>query len=259
MYYLTLPSNSSKNFYPANNASHFITKLPGVQELSEGVEVGLAEIQFTNNYFNVRENKVYFEVANVQKNDADSDFVPTEPRKFVLNAGIYESKKYFVSILNKMIDKVGPMDNGKKIAKFYYNQATKRATLTIYDPSSVLTLSPELSGILQLPLTLQGPGSFMGENIMDLDQSLKSVFVYTDIVQPRPVGDRVVPLLRTLPPMDTQTETVHHLFEKPHYIPLSRFSFDTVEIYLTNDRGENISFVNGHTIVTLHFRRRRYL
>ena len=91
---------------------------------------------------------------------------------------------------------------------------------------------------------------------MDLDQNVKSLFVYTDLVQPRPVGDVVVPLLRSLPPVDKGKDTVFYLFEKPHYIPLARFQFDTVEILLTSDQGETISFDNGHCIVTLHFRRR---
>ena len=129
----------------------------------------------------------------------------------------------------------------------------------MYEDNSTLSLSDDLYHILKLPSTVTGVGTFEAEHMMDLDQSFKSVFVYSDLVHPRPVGDVVVPLLRTLPPIDKTQETVHHLFEKPHYIPLARFQFDTVEILLTTDKGEQIAFVNGHTIVTLHFRRRRLM
>ena len=68
---------------------------------------------------------------------------------------------------------------------------------------------------------------------MNVDQNVKSIFVYTDLAQPRPVGDAVAPLLRCLPPVDKKMDTMHYIFEKPHYIPLAHPSFDTVELLLT--------------------------
>ena len=67
MFYLTLPSNSSLKYYPDNNASHFITKLPQTQDLNGEYEVGLAEIQFSNNYLNVRESHVHFTYKVTEK------------------------------------------------------------------------------------------------------------------------------------------------------------------------------------------------
>ena len=154
---------------------------------------------------------------------------------------------------------LGSLENGKKRLKFYYNQATKKASLTIYEPGAGLELSDELFHILKIGPTLIGNAHFESSGLMDLDHKFKSLFVYTDLVQARPVGDKTVPLLRTLPPINKKQYTVHYLFEKPHYIPLARFQFDTVEILLSTDKGEKISFVNGHTIATLHFRRRRLM
>ena len=67
----------------------------------------------------------------------------------------------------------------------------------------------------------------------------------------------MVPLLRPLPPIDNKKYTVHHLFEKPHYIPLNRYSFDSIQVLLTTDTGKELTFDSGHTVVTLHFRPRR--
>ena len=290
MFYLTLPSNSSLKYYPDNNASHFITKLPQTQALNGEYEVGLAEIQFSNNYLNVRESQVYFtykgpEKAVSRKRKKKITSLPRDVMGFMkavgeiheslqqenseepeaegyvgpnivkceMNAGLYESNKHFVSELNKLAEILG------KRVKFHYNAASKKASVTLYEDSGVMRLSDDLYHILKLPSTVTGVGTFEAEHMMDLDQSFKSVFVYSDLVHPRPVGDVVVPLLRTLPPIDKTQETVHHLFEKPHYIPLGRFQFDTVEILLTTDKGEQIAFVNGHTIATLHFRRRRLM
>ena len=57
---------------------------------------------------------------------------------------------------------------------------------------------------------------------MNVDQNVKSIFVYTDLAQPRPVGDAVAPLLRCLPPVDKKMDTMHYIFEKTHYIQLAR-------------------------------------
>ena len=126
-----------------------------------------------------------------------------------------------------------------------------------YYAQSKVTLSEGLMGILGISQSyLEGAGGFQADRVMDLDQRVKGIFVYSDLVQSRPVGDAVVPLLRTLPPVDKAKETVHYLFEKPHYMSLARYQFDTVELLLTSDKGEPISFENGHTIATLHFRRK---
>ena len=268
MFYLTLPSNSSMVFFPDNNASHFFTMLPQPQELDGEYEVGLAEIQFTNSYQNVRENTVYFEY------EEDYDIHPSDRHRVLSNssckrvdvpAGLYDSNKSFITTLNEVASEYlaaaygEPM--GTPVIRFDYSQATRRACVHLLKQRvrTVLRLSPTLTEILAMPTNeLKGEGKFSGQHAMDLDKNVKSIFVYTDLVQPRPVGDVVVPLLRTLPPVKKELDTVHYLFEKPHYIPLSRFQFETVEILLTSDRGEPIPFdQNAHTIVTLHFRRRR--
>ena len=58
--YLTLPSNSSLPFFPDNNAGHFITKLPQTINLNDDYKVGLAEIQFVNNFQNITNDNVRF-------------------------------------------------------------------------------------------------------------------------------------------------------------------------------------------------------
>jgi len=43
-FYLTLPSNSSANYYPSNTVARYANKLPQVMELEGDWEVELAEI-----------------------------------------------------------------------------------------------------------------------------------------------------------------------------------------------------------------------
>ena len=44
MFYLTLPSNSSMNYYPDNTLAHYTTALAQEVDLSGRWEVGLSEI-----------------------------------------------------------------------------------------------------------------------------------------------------------------------------------------------------------------------
>ena len=52
-FYLTLPSNSSMNYFPENKVNNFTTKLPQNIELSGDWEVGLVSVQFPVNWTNL--------------------------------------------------------------------------------------------------------------------------------------------------------------------------------------------------------------
>src|SRR5260221_3059333 len=54
-FYLTLPSNSSQQFFPDNTLTEFTTKLPSTIELTNEWEVGLAEIMFPRNWYTIPE------------------------------------------------------------------------------------------------------------------------------------------------------------------------------------------------------------
>ena len=45
-FYLTLPSNSSMDYYPQNTVAQYTTKLNSTIELDSDWEVGLTEISF---------------------------------------------------------------------------------------------------------------------------------------------------------------------------------------------------------------------
>src|SRR5437867_2673758 len=52
-FYLTLPSNSSQEYFPDNTKTEFRTKLSSTIELSNEWEVGLAEIMFPRSWYTV--------------------------------------------------------------------------------------------------------------------------------------------------------------------------------------------------------------
>ena len=52
-FYLTLPSNSSHQFFQDNTMTDFITKLSSTIELTNEWEVGLAEIMFPRSWYTI--------------------------------------------------------------------------------------------------------------------------------------------------------------------------------------------------------------
>ena len=56
-FYVTLPSNSSMQYFPDNKTSNFVTKLSRTPQLDGEWEVGLAEIVYPHTWYNIREGK----------------------------------------------------------------------------------------------------------------------------------------------------------------------------------------------------------
>ena len=61
-FYVTLPSNSSMEYFPDNKTSNFVTKLSRTLQLDGEWEVGLAEIDYPHTWYNIREGKNSVEI-----------------------------------------------------------------------------------------------------------------------------------------------------------------------------------------------------
>jgi hypothetical protein len=146
--------------------------------------------------------------------------------------------------------------------RFSYNEATRRTTLTFFvKKGAEVKISEKLNNILGFPSSHVTDDNSILVGVteeVDMDSIITNVFVYCDLVASRPVGDVMVPLLRTVPILDRRSISVFRIYDKPHYLPLSRLSFDTVEMLLTNGMGKPIPFTSGTSVVTLHFRTRKH-
>ena len=76
-------------------------------------------------------------------------------------------------------------------------------------------------------------------------------------MEARIVGDSLVPLLRIVPVTGGIGETVTKIYQKVHYVPIQRKSFQTLEIYIRDDLGKPVPFQRGKSIITLTFRQKR--
>ena len=251
-FYLTLPSNSSMSQYPDNHGGHFYTKLPQSIDLSAvGYEVGLAEIQYSNTYSNVKTDEAWL-IYQVNPYKG--------LRRVVVPEGLYSNAKALIDNLNNLISKQQSSKNTKDPnIKFYYNESSKRATLKLYNERQQLRLNSFLAQTLGFTEdTMVGPARFEGGSVVDIHKDSSAMYIYCDLVTHRPVGDTMVPLLRVVPTSSEEHDFVYRIFEKPHYQPISKQQFDTIEILLSTDSGKIPSFATGKTVVTLHIRPRKY-
>ena len=81
------------------------------------------------------------------------------------------------------------------------------------------------------------------------------IFVYTNLVRERMVGDKEAQLLRTIPLYHDYGEATHE-FVRTHYVPASGFDSDIVEVDIRTDTGAPAAFVDGKVLLTLRLRRK---
>ena len=92
-FYLTLPSNSSMNYYPSNMVARYTTKLPQVMELEGDWEVALAEITVPSPLPKVTRDTHFFTLRST-----DTD----ETHKYTLRWGYYDTGGKVVTEMNSL-------------------------------------------------------------------------------------------------------------------------------------------------------------
>ena len=256
-FYLVLPSNSSTSMYPNNTLAQYVTNLPRRVCLSGEWECGLTEIHYPHDWYNVR---------NARLTIAHGDSLDTDR---YIDDGYYDSPSALVRALNG--------EKGGRV-KFSYDRVTQKVCVQMKGDTT-FKLYGDLIDILGFrerhdqngdPLDTQGEGrsvqssknvasmSFPAETVVDLRRGFESLYVYSGIVEPRIVGDKIAPLLRIVPITGRHGAMVTASFDHVQYIPVLNREFGTIDTEIRDDTGRLVPFGCGKVTVTMHFRRRRH-
>jgi hypothetical protein len=113
--------------------------------------------------------------------------------------------------------------------------------------------------VFDLSTVLLDPVSFgtMAKQAFDVNRGLNLLYIYCDVAMHTIVGDTKTPLLRACNVAGKHGEFVRHTYVQPHYVPVGRREFDSIEIAINNELGKPMPFEYGKSVVTLHFRRKR--
>ena len=254
-FYLTLPSNSSVEYYPENTLTSFTTRLPNSIHLEGDWDVGLVEIQYPHNWYNIPEDlpKRTFSVRirENRSNEINSSFS--------IAKGYYPTMTHVVNTIAKKINDCTNKTTQNQITMEYDEITGKVSGLFEYD------LQVRISDHMQRMLGLNNSSLMMTRGRewqapygADLDP-MDSLYVYCDVLEPRVVGDTLAPLLRIVPVAGKHGDLITRIYENVHYIRVQKKNFQTIEINIRDRTGKKVSFEPGTLNVTLHFRRRKRL
>lgn len=214
-FYLALQSDSSLGYFYNNKISNFFTHLPAQIDLTGEWEVGLVELIYPHTWFNITGDCNHF--------NYDSGSGRMKP--FEIPVGYYESVSEVVKAMTTHFksDKI----------YLYYNKNTRRMKMTLASGTK-LNLYPGIAEVLGFEPGLlsahSGNITTHGSFVADLNSAFSLLYVYSDTVEPQFVGDIHAPLLRIVKVTGHDGKTVSALYDRPHYLPLTRKNFQTVEI-----------------------------
>ena len=196
-------------------------------------------------------------------------------------AGYYFSGQHLVNTIaerfNFMFSKA--LEKARKSVTIEYHKISRRLLMKFSeDKVLAITFCPEFYDILGgdpklIKIANEIPAVTSNVDFakyfrfpVEMNLGLNLIFVYSDVVEYNVVGHTSVPLLRVIPfKVDSATKAdeeggntyhVHREFVNPHYLSVSKPYFDTVNITIKGDLGQNIPFTKGKVTVKLHFRKR---
>ena len=281
-FYVTLPSNvkvgdNSVSDVVENSMTSWMTQLHHWIHLEGDYEVGLAEFSYTYSWFNIN-TKQFITLCEIDGTcTLDNQFV--EP-------GIYNDIHDLLKIIKEKIDtfkitwwkkpviRIGESGTSIQVLPGEVKGGGALEGGTLLYPK----FGEELSGLLGLP-TFTPRGEFKTEepkkiyydnriiphyfkydtsfHPYDLRAGVHSLFVYSDIIKHRFVGNAMAQLLRKVEIPNTVNfgDQINITFERPHYHPITSPSLDSIQITIRDDTDSPISFKFGRCFAVLHFRR----
>ena len=303
-FYLTLPSDTSIDVFPLNNASVWVTKLSRPISLQGRWEVALVELTYPQTMYNVHKKQQIVVNQLVQETLSDGTSRPANLEETIsVPPGIY-SPDQLIAHIEKYTPPLRDQEGvtmGRK-AFDIFTHSSERKTRVHFSTLRVWLRFPEKSKLLQQMLGFssstvgydtenssydievtpeQQMKALLVDNrladqldlphppqeYVDLSYTVvsgkaintylgsQSLFIQCDLAELSVVGDTWTPLLRTVPiKADSAFQLVQVRYDKPHYVPISKTTLDTIRIEITNDLGEDVKFNSGKSMIKLHCR-----
>ena len=258
-FYVILPSNvksSSNN----NKTSHYITPLPRALELpSKDWEVALVEINYPYSFYNVLPplNVVYL---GIQRGPTVQLFTRQ------IEPGFYRSIDTLIAAINDTIPNIFKGFFKKEMLNYENDSSDdlKDGVTVVLAKNEFIEIHSDIAEMFGFTSALfdnRGEAAKQRKKIKSKSQpvlgtDLYNLYVYSNIVKDTLVGDRFVPLLRTISVDGKNGDYIQKVFETPHYLPLANDFFQHIEIKVADDLGQCIRFKYGKVIVKLHFRQK---
>ncbi|KAL3976500.1 interleukin 18 [Sarotherodon galilaeus] len=242
-FYVTLPSNASKELFKDNTSGCYTVDLAKPIELTGEWTVGLCEFIYPRTWYNLPPDASYLELMRTTEEEDQ----PLVILKFG-RGGHYGRIKDLLEHLVPAIQKYDPSFEAS------FNNITKRLDVK-GNGSHKIKAFPPLAYMLGLRANEWWTLSKRSTPYpCDMSAGVYNLFLYTDIVQYQPVGDSYSPLLSVVNVKGDYGDVVSIRHNTVHYLRVSKKYIKTIRVEIKTDRDRFVDFVYGKTIVKLHFK-----
>lgn len=264
------------DYYPENSLSNFRVKLPITLNLLDIEKwfVGITRFSCTSiknlphkpsNIFNVNKNTIFFKTSsNLQKlniinvlfvvpcflNDVDEIFLNEYLTKEIdINVNIYKESNIikFTTHNNKTIEiPILNVFTQQTLFDYYFNK------IPYDDRKMEINFLNETLKSRKINYNVKNYESFV-----EIFNQINYVCIYSDIIKPRIVGDRISRIMYMQPMqnenywLDRNVKTIKNI----EYCPLESSIISEINILIADETGEQIHFNDDtfSTMISLHF------
>jgi hypothetical protein len=227
----------------SDEKGEFTTELYQVLNLhSDKHEIALVDASYDVTWTNVDEG-----VVNLSTNGNSFEYV--------LPSGRYKNIDEMVNKLNVALEK---RSDAIKDLRFFYTRQTNLITIRWFGQGTAeLRLSKDIAQIFGVNEDHVLNKHIDSLRTPDINRGMTSLFVYSNLVANRLVGNVSVPLLRIIPLYNTRYETVRHEFQHLLYVPTNSFEGRYLRTFVGRDNGDVVNFPGGKLILNLHIRQKQ--
>ena len=244
---IDLVSNASSQLFPNNTLSSFTKFLSDQVSLDGQGEVAFSEISYLSIYQNLTEGKFMFYDEKLSKT---TEAYYLEPGLFCFITDIVEALNTIIQTRNNHKDACITIKYSRVTQKVKVYQANEELSLAIFSTDLGLLFGADVRKGLGILMSMDGPHepTFAYDIVR-----IRSLMLYTDIVEYNIVGDTKAPLLRCFPfiiklksgdIITTGQYLNYQTFSNLQFRRLLKISFHSIHIDLRNTSGEKIAFVS---------------
>lgn len=258
-FFITLLSNSSMTHYPDNTTASFIVTLPQNISLPGSWCVGVAEVHYNYNFFNIshNNNKVIIKLQP-DRIEHENAIVKLITHYCEITPGFYTSMNDVIGAINSEIKTMCKIEN----EIFVFDRTTLRCKVQLGSLKHKIvniTLQGRLSTQLGFEPNANVAKSIISPHCCNIHYGVPDqMFIYTDIIEPTCIGHEkayVIKIVNTQPKNLIFGDPCCTIFEPIHYMPLQKREFNTISIDIRHHSGDLMPFQHGVFTIKLHFKK----
>lgn len=264
-FYVCLLSNNSMNYYNGNTLSSFTNLLSTPCNLDGGWYVGVTEIAF-NSYaihnLEINHNKRYKRNATAAPLKPQTNLQNNNNNKPTMNDKLTPGNSFtpvmvipqaLSQIPEPVLSKLEPMQDEK-----HTNVNQSEMEIAVVDDANN---SKQNTSLKQIFHPFYNEIDFVEVKPMVENKNnsklpvLNFIYVYSEIIKPRYIGDIKSRYLKIIPKLDSKASIIK--IDHVEYCPLEKSYIENISILILDDRGEKINFQSAMspTYIMLHFKK----